>query len=55
MIDYIEGIVAMKQLVSKLEDACRQHDYERARELCLAIIVESRAVNHQIQIQATAK
>jgi hypothetical protein len=55
VIDYIEGIVAMKQLVSKLEDACRHAEYERAKELCLAIVVETRAVNHQITIQASTK
>ena len=55
MVDYIEGILAIRQNLAALEEACRNNEYAKARDLCLAIIVETRAVNHQITIQATDK
>jgi hypothetical protein len=55
MVDYIEGILAIKQNLAALEEACRNNQYAKAQELCLAIIVETRSVNHHITIQVLDK
>jgi hypothetical protein len=55
MVDYIEGILAIKQNLAALEEACRNNHYAKAQELCLAIIVETRSVNHHITIQVLDK
>lgn len=55
MVDYIEGILAIKKHLADLEEVCRNNEYSKARELCLAIIVEARGVNHKITMQALDK
>jgi hypothetical protein len=52
VIDYIEGILAIKKKLAELEKACLERDLTKAKDCCYAIIVEARAVNHQLTIQS---
>jgi hypothetical protein len=51
MIDYIEGVLTINKLMKDLHAALLAHQYEKAKELCLEVNVQSRLLHQQIRIQ----
>jgi hypothetical protein len=51
MIDYIEGVIAIKQKVALLEHELLKRNIKNARGLCAEISADARLVSHHLALQ----
>ena len=51
MVDYSEGLLALKGLVDSLHRSLLERDPASARDICAQIVAEARLVDKQIVIQ----